>query len=123
MPAWMTLTGLVLIALGIDLVIGSASAKWAIMAPILVPMLMQVGISPELTQAAYRIGDSCANTITPLNPYFPLVVLYCQRHARSTGIGTLFSTMLPYALVFLVLWTALLGVWWGLGWPVGLLSR
>jgi aminobenzoyl-glutamate transport protein len=123
MPTWVTLTGLVLIALGIDLVIGSASAKWAIMAPILVPMLMQVGISPELTQAAYRIGDSCANTITPLNPYFPLVVLYCQRHARSTGIGTLFSTMLPYALVFLVLWTALLGVWWGLGWPLGLLSK
>ena len=120
MPTWVTLTGLVLIAMGIDLVIGSASAKWAIMAPILVPMLMQVGISPELTQAAYRIGDSCANTITPLNPYFPLVVLYCQRHARSAGIGTLFTTMLPYALVFLVLWTALLGVWWGLGWPLGL---
>lgn len=120
LPTWVTLTGLVLLALGIDLVIGSASAKWAILAPILVPMLMQVGISPELIQAAYRIGDSCANTITPLNPYFPLVVLYCQRHARSTGIGTLVATMLPYALVFLVLWTALLGAWWGLGWPLGL---
>ncbi len=120
LPTWVTLTGLVLLALGIDLVIGSASAKWAILAPILVPMLMQVGLSPEITQAAYRIGDSCANTITPLNPYFPLVVLYCQRHARSTGIGTLASTMLPYALVFLVVWTALLGVWWGLGWPLGL---
>lgn len=123
LPTWVTLIGLVLLALGIDLVIGSASAKWAIMAPILVPMLMQVGLSPELTQAAYRIGDSCANTLTPLNPYFPLVVLYCQRHVRSTGIGTLFSTMLPYALVFVVLWTALLGAWWRLGWPLGLDSR
>ena len=84
----------------VDLVIGSASAKWAVLAPIFVPMLMQVGLSPELTQAAYRVGDSVINIITPLMPYFPLVVVFCQRWVKSTGIGTLVSLMLPYSVTF-----------------------
>jgi aminobenzoyl-glutamate transport protein len=83
-------------------------------------MLMQLGISPELTQAAYRIGDSSTNIITPLLPYFPLIVIYAQRYVKGTGIGTLVSLMLPYAVLFLITWTVLLLVYWGLGLPLGL---
>jgi aminobenzoyl-glutamate transport protein len=101
------------------LFIGSASAKWALLGPIFVPMLMQLGFSPELTQAAYRVGDSCTNIISPLNPYFPLVVAFCQRYVRSTGIGTLVSLMLPFSLTFLASWMLLLA-YWALGLPLGL---
>jgi aminobenzoyl-glutamate transport protein len=82
--------------------------------------LMQIGISPELTQAAYRIGDSSTNIITPLMPYFPLVVVFCQRYVKSTGIGTLVSLMLPYSLSFLAVWTVFLMVYWLLGLPLGI---
>ena len=119
LPGGATLVGVILISATVNLVIGSASAKWALLAPIFVPMLMQLGFSPELTQAAYRIGDSSTNIITPLMTYFPLVVVFCQRHSKQTGIGTLVSTMLPYSVCFLVLWTALLLVWWGFGLPLG----
>ena len=81
---------------------------------------MSLGISAELTQAAYRIGDSTSNIITPLMPYFPLVVMYCQRYVKNTGIGTLTSLMLPYSLLFLVAWSALLMLFWTLGIPLGL---
>ena len=83
-------------------------------------MLMQLGISPELTQAAYRVGDSSTNIVTPLMPYFPLVVAFSQRYVKKTGIGTLISLMLPYSLAFLVLWTAFLLVYSGVGWPLGI---
>ncbi len=120
LPAQITIIGIVLLAGGVNLLIGSASAKWALLAPILVPMLMQLGLSPELTQAAYRIGDSCTNIVTPLLPYFPLVVVFCQRYVKNTGIGTLASLMLPYSVVFLVLWIGLLLGFWALGLPLGL---
>jgi len=81
---------------------------------------MAVGISPELTQAAYRVGDSASNIITPLMVFFPLVVVYCQQYVKSTGIGTLVSMMLPYSLAFLVSWTIFLLIYWGLGFPLGL---
>jgi aminobenzoyl-glutamate transport protein len=84
---------------------------------------MQLGFSPELTQAAYRVGDSSTNIITPLLPYFPLIVVYCQRHAKTTGMGTLISTMLPYSITFLLTWTTFLLFWWGLGLPLGLQAR
>jgi len=100
--------------------VGSASAKWALLAPIFVPMLMQLGISPDLTQAAYRIGDSSTNIITPLMPYFPLVVVYCQRYVKHAGIGTVTAMMLPYSLCFLVAWSAFLLLFWQLGLPLGL---
>ena len=90
-----------------------------LIAPIFVPMLMQLGISPDLTQAAYRVGDSSTNIITPLMPFFPLVVVFCQRYVTRTGIGTLVSLMIPYSLAFLVLWSALLVVFWTLGLPLG----
>ncbi|MBC7909171.1 MAG: AbgT family transporter [Pyrinomonadaceae bacterium] len=103
----------------LDLVLGSASAKWAVMAPVFVPMFMLLGYSPELTQAGYRIGDSVANIITPLMSYFPLVVAFAQRYDKKAGIGTVMATMLPYSVTFFILWTLLLIVWYLLGLPLG----
>lgn len=120
LPPQVTIIGIIVISAVLDLVVGSASAKWALLGPIFVPMLMRVGISPELTQAAYRVGDSCMNIITPLMPYFPLVVVYCQRYVKKTGIGTLISLMLPYSLTFMVAWIGLLLTFWSCGWPLGI---
>ncbi len=120
LPGPVTILGIIFLTAFVNLFVGSASAKWALLAPIFVPMLMQVGISPELTQAAYRIGDSSSNIITPLMPYFPLVVVYCQRYVKKTGIGTLTSFMLPYSITFIVIWTAFLIIYWLLGVPLGL---
>jgi aminobenzoyl-glutamate transport protein len=120
LPAALTITGVVFITGLVNLFVGSASAKWALLAPVLVPMLMQLGISPDLTQAAYRVGDSATNIITPLMPYFPLVVVFCQRYVTRTGIGTVVAMMLPFSLAFLVLWTIFLLAYWVLGIPLGL---
>jgi aminobenzoyl-glutamate transport protein len=109
----------ILIAALINLVIGSASAKWGIMAPVFVPMLYLLGISPEASQMAYRIGDSVSNVLTPLMPYFALVVAFMQRYDRRAGVGTLMATMLPYSLALLLCWSALLGVWIAFDWPLG----
>jgi aminobenzoyl-glutamate transport protein len=122
LTAQVTILGIILVTTSINLLIGSASAKWALLAPIFVPMLMQVGIAPELTQAAYRVGDSSTNIITPLMPYFPLIVVFCQRYVKSAGIGTLASMMLPYSMSFLVTWTLFLLAYWALGLPLGLQS-
>jgi aminobenzoyl-glutamate transport protein len=118
-PDTVTIVGIVLLTTSVNLLIGSASAKWALLAPIFVPMLMQLGLSPELTQAAFRVGDSCTNIVTPMMPYFPLVVVFCQRYVKGTGIGTLTSLMLPYSVVFLVVWTLFLLAYWKLGLPLG----
>ncbi|HET8675776.1 MAG TPA: AbgT family transporter [Blastocatellia bacterium] len=120
LPGEVTIIGIILLTAMVNLLIGSASAKWALLAPILVPMLMQLGLSPELTQGAYRVGDSTTNIITPLMPYFPLVVVYCQRYVKQTGIGTLVSLMLPYSILFLITWTVFLLAFWLLGIPLGL---
>jgi aminobenzoyl-glutamate transport protein len=122
MPGQVTIVGIIIVTAMVNLLIGSASAKWALLAPIFVPMLMQVGLAPELTQAAYRVGDSTTNIITPLMPYFPLVVVYCQRYVRNAGIGTVASMMVPYSVVFIVCWTVLLLLFWALGIPLGLQS-
>ncbi len=103
----------------VNLLVGSASAKWALIGAIMVPMLMQLGVSPDLTQAAYRIGDSSTNIITPLLPFFPLIVVFCRRYVKNSGIGTLVALMLPYSIALLVTWTALLLAFWGLGIPLG----
>lgn len=118
-----TIIGIILLSASVNLVVGSASAKWGLLAPIFVPMLMSLGISPELTQAAYRVGDSCSNIVTPMMPYFPLVVVFGQRYVKGTGIGTLVSVMLPYSLTFLVLWTAFLIGYWQLGLPLGVAAE
>lgn len=120
LPAQVTIVGIIGLTAVVNLLVGSASAKWALLAPIFVPMLMQLGISPELTQAAYRVGDSTTNIITPVMPYFPLVVVFAQRYVKSTGIGTLVSIMLPYSVVFLASWTLFLILYWILGFPLGL---
>ena len=120
LPGSVTLVGIIFLTAFVNLFVGSASAKWALLAPIFVPMLMQVGFSPELTQAAYRVGDSSSNIITPLMPYFPLVVVYCQRYFKKTGIGTLTSIMLPYSITFIVCWTLFLILYWTVGIPLGL---
>ncbi len=120
LPPQVTVIGIILLTTSVNLLIGSASAKWALLAPIFVPMLMSLGLSPTLTQAAYRVGDSSTNIITPLMPYFPLVVVYAQRYVKTTGIGTMISLMLPYSLSFLASWSLLLLAYWALGIPLGL---
>lgn len=123
LPSSVTVVGIIFLCAAVNLLVGSASAKWALLAPIFVPMLMQLGISPELTQAAYRVGDSTTNIVTPLMPYFPLVVAFSQRYVKGTGIGTLISVMLPYSVVFLICWTVFLLAFWGLGIPLGVAAE
>ena len=103
----------------INLFMASASAKWAIMAPVFVPMFMQVGLSPELTQVAYRIADSSTNIITPLMAYFAVIVAFASKYDEDAGIGTMISTMVPYSVIFLIGWTLLLIVWYLVGLPLG----
>jgi aminobenzoyl-glutamate transport protein len=109
----------VLLSAAINLFMGSASAKWAIMAPVFVPMFMLLGLTPELTQAAYRVGDSVTNVVSPMMSYFALIIAFVQRYDPRAGIGTVVATMLPYTVLFLVSWTALLVAWILLGLPVG----
>lgn len=104
----------------VNLSLGSASAQWAITAPIFVPMLMLIGYSPEVIQAAYRIGDSVTNVITPMMSYFGLILAIAVRYKKDLGIGTLIATMLPYSMVFIVGWTLLFYLWvFVFGLPVG----
>lgn len=103
----------------LNLFIGSASAKWALISTVFVPLFAGVGISPELTQAAYRVGDSVTNVIAPLNPYVVIVLVYLQRCDRRAGLGSMISLMLPYTLVISVCWTTLLLIWLKAGWPLG----
>jgi p-aminobenzoyl-glutamate transporter AbgT len=120
LPGQLTIVGMILLTAFVNLLIGSASAKWALIGPVLVPMLMGVGISPELSQAAYRVGDSVSNIISPLMVFFPLVVVYCQRYVKSTGIGTLASLMMPFSIAMLIGWTIFLLAYWALGIPLGI---
>ena len=111
--------GFVVLSAGVNLLMGSASAKWAVMAPVFVPMLMLLGYTPELTQAAYRVGDSVTNVISPTMSYFALILATVQRYDAKAGLGTLIATMLPYTLVFFASWSLLLMGWIALDLPVG----
>ncbi|MEY4087907.1 MAG: p-aminobenzoyl-glutamate transport protein, partial [Verrucomicrobiota bacterium] len=113
------IVGLILLTAATDIFLGSASAKWAILAPVFVPMFMLLGYSPEMTQAAYRVGDSLMNVVTPLASNFPLVLMFAQRYAPQSGIGTMVALMLPYSLTFTVGWTLMLVLWLQAGWPIG----
>ena len=113
------LIAFILVSAFINLFIGSASAKWNIMAPVFVPMLMLIGYSPEFTQLAYRIGDSTTNIITPLMPYFPIIVAMGTKYDKNLGIGTLIATMLPYSIAFLLGWAVFFIIWFTLGIPLG----
>ncbi len=99
--------------------IGSSSAKWAFLSPIFVPMFMEVGISPFYTQAAYRIADSVTNSISPLEPFLPFIIMIFQRYDKKAGLGTVISTMLPFAVYFIVSWVLLLILWSVLNLPLG----
>ncbi|MDO5399527.1 MAG: AbgT family transporter [Eubacteriales bacterium] len=109
----------VLFSAFMNLFMGSASAKWNILAPVFVPMFMLLGYSPELCQLAYRLGDSCTNIITPMMAYYAVILVYAQRYDKTAGIGTLTATMLPYSIAFLVCWTVMLIAWLSLGLPIG----
>ena len=113
------LVSFVFVSAFINLFMGSASAKWAIMAPVFVPMFMLLGYSPELTQTAYRIGDSTTNIVSPMMTYFALIVAFVSRYQAKAGIGTVIATMLPYTAAFLAVWVVLLIVWMLLGLPTG----
>ena len=102
-----------------NIFMGSASAKWNILAPVFVPMFMLLGYSPELCQLAYRIGDSCTNVITPMMTYYSVIIVFAQKYDKKAGIGTVTSTMIPYSLGFLFCWTLFLVIWILLGLPIG----
>ncbi len=102
-----------------NMFMGSASAKWAILAPVFIPMFMLLGFSPELVQVAYRIGDSVTNIISPMMSYFALIVAFVEQYDEKAGLGTVIATMLPYTIVFLIVWIILLSIWMLLGIPVG----
>lgn len=117
LPILMSL--IIMLTASINLFIGSASAKWALLAPVLVPMLMLLGISPEMSTAAYRVGDGATNIITPLMPYFPLILTFCQRWDRRFGLGSLAATMIPYSVWMLASGLILAVIWVALGLPLG----
>ena len=119
LPTPLLLMLIVLFTGVINLFVGSASAKWALLAPVLVPMLMLVGISPEMTTAAYRVGDGATNIITPLMVYFPLILIFCQRWQPDFGLGSLAALMLPYSFGLLIVGLALVGVWVAFDIPLG----
>lgn len=114
------LVSFIIVSSLVNLVMGSASAKWALLAPIFVPMLMLMGFSPETTQAAYRIGDSYSNILTPLLPYFPLVIVFAQKYVKDVGIGTIISMMLPYTIAFMIVRIPMFIVWIWLKLPLGI---
>lgn len=119
LPTPLLLISVVLVSCFFDLFIGSASAKWSALAPIVVPMFMLLGISPEMTTAAYRMGDSVTNIATPLMSYFPLILTFAQRWDPKFGLGSLMSTMLPYAGAFLVAGLTMVALWVALDLPLG----
>jgi aminobenzoyl-glutamate transport protein len=114
------LVGFVVVVFVLDLIITGAIAKWAIFAPIFVPLLMQLGVAPEAVLAAYRVGDSPVNSITPLNAYFAMIVTFAIKYQKDAGIGTVIALMLPYVVVLCVVWTAFMAGWYLLGLPWGL---
>ena len=109
----------ILLSATINMVMGTASAKWAILAPIFIPMFMIMGYSPELSQVVYRIGDSVTNVISPMMSFFALIIAYFQKYEPKAGIGTIIATMLPYSMAFLLIWIIVLVVWLLVGLPLG----
>lgn len=111
--------GIILLSALINLLIGSASAKWGILAPIFIPMLMLVGFHPAFTQMLYRIGDSISNPITPMMPYLPLLLSYAQKYDNNMKLGSLLSSLMPYTIILSIVWPIFMIVWYLLGWPLG----
>ena len=106
----------------LNLFVTSATSKWAVLAPIFVPMLMLLGIAPELTQAAFRVSDSAINVMTPLFPFYPLIIAYCKKYSSQTGVGTLCSIMIPYSVALMIVLTLTLYLFWIANIPLGFQS-
>lgn len=119
LPVGVLLVFLLLLSAVFDIFIGSASAKWAAMAPIAVPLMMMLGVTPDMTTAAYRMGDSIFNIVTPVASNFPLVLILCQRWASGFGVGSVIALMLPYSIAFGMAGLLLVAAWVSLGLPVG----
>lgn len=119
MPSGFTLLGIIILTGCLNILITSATSKWAVLSTIFVPMLMMLGISPELTQAAFRVSDSAVNVSTPLFPFYPLLIMYCRRYSTTAGVGTLCSMMLPYTFALMIVLTSVLYIFWALGIPLG----
>ncbi|QFT78554.1 AbgT family transporter [Erythrobacter sp. THAF29] len=119
MPAWLLLASIILVSATLNLFVGSASAKWALISPVMVPMLILLGISPEMATAAYRVGDSATNIITPLMVYFPLILIFCQRWDKNFGLGSLAAVMLPFSVGLMVSGLALTIGWVLMDLPLG----
>lgn len=113
------LLGFLVVSATMNMFVGSASAKWAFMAPIFVPMLMQLGFSAEVVQATYRVGDSITNIITPLMPYLPIIIVFAQKYDKNAGMGTILAAMVPYSVALAIGWTIMLIVWYLAGLPLG----
>lgn len=114
------LLGFVFVVVILDLIMTGAIPKWAIFAPVFVPLLMRLNVGPEAVLAAYRVGDSPMNAISPLNAYFALIVSFAMKYDPKAGVGTVIALMLPYVIIILLLWTLLLAAWQLLGLPWGL---
>ena len=119
LPSGVTLLGIIILTGMLNILVTSATSKWAILSTIFVPMLMMLGISPELTQAAFRVSDSAVNVCTPMFAFYPLLIMYCQRYCSKAGVGTLSSMMLPYTFALLIVLTIVLYIYWFLGIPLG----
>jgi aminobenzoyl-glutamate transport protein len=109
----------IILSASINMLMGSASAKWAILAPIFIPMFMIMGYSPELSQVVYRIGDSVTNVVSPMMSFFALIIAFVQKYDSKAGIGTIIATMVPYSIAFFLGWVVLLVAWLLLGLPLG----
>jgi len=118
-PTLAILAMLIVLVSAVNLMVTSGSAMWSLIAPVVVPMLMYLDISPEVAQTVYRIGDSCTNAVTPMSAYFILALGYMQQYRRSAGIGTLASYTLPIALVLLAAWMVFFAIWYAAGIPLG----
>jgi aminobenzoyl-glutamate transport protein len=119
LPTPLMIVAMIALTMFVNLLMASMSAKWTAMAPIVVPMLMMAGVSPELTQACYRLGDSCTNVVTPLNTYIIVILAVCQKYRKDFGIGNVIALMVPYAFIFAIVWTLFLLAWVMLGVPLG----
>ena len=113
------LIGLILVILLLDIIIPGVVPKWAIFAPVFIPIFVRLGVAPQTVLAAYRVGDSPMNVVTPLMVYLPFIVTVAQRYDKKAGIGTIIALMLPYVLFIAVSWIVLFAVWWSLGIPLG----
>jgi aminobenzoyl-glutamate transport protein len=120
LPSVALIIGFVIVVFLLDLIITAAIAKWAIFAPVFVPLLMQLGVAPEAVLAAYRVGDSPMNAITPLNAYFAMIVTFAIKYQKDAGVGTVIALMLPYVIWMSLIWTIFLAGWYLLGIPWGL---